>query len=65
MNDIREIDKKINYSNLTYFDITPGIRQIYLIEFRGSLDFFKVIENGDKTIETAEKEQIKLKSKLG
>ena len=65
MDDIREIDKKINYSNLTYCDITPGIRPIYLIEFRGSLDIFKVIENGDKAIETAEKEQIKLKSKSG
>ena len=61
----RKKTKKTNYSNLTYSDITPGIRPIDLIELRGSLDIFKVIENGNKTIQTAEKEQIKLKSKLG
>ena len=65
MDEIREIRKKIKYKNLTYHYITPDIKPTKLIEFRGPLHIFKEIKNGDKTIQAAEKEQIKLKSKLG
>ena len=57
MDEILEISKKINYSNLTYQYITPGIRQTNFIEFRDSLHLLKEIKNGDKTIQAAEEEQ--------
>ena len=56
--------KKNKYNNLTYHFITPGIRPTNFIEFRGPLHFFKEIKNGDKTMQTAEKQQVKLKSNL-
>ena len=64
MDKIREINRKIKYKNLTYYYITPDIKPTNFIEFRGPLHIFKEIKNGDKTIQAAEKEQIKLKSKL-
>ena len=63
MNEIQEISKKIKYNDLTYHYITPGVKPTNFIEFRGPLHIFKEIKNSDKTIQAAEKEQIKLKSK--
>ena len=66
MDEIWEISKKKNkYNNLACHYITPGIRPTNIIEFRGPLHIFKEIKNGDKTIQATEKEQIKLKAKLG
>ena len=65
VDEIQKISKEIDYSKLIYHYITPGIKPTNAIEFRGPLHIFKEIKNGDKTIQIAEKEQIKLKSKLG
>ena len=65
MDEILEINNKINYNDLTYHYITPGIRPTNLIAFRGLLHIFKEIKNGDETIKAVEEEQIKFKSKLG
>ena len=65
VDEIQKISKEIDYSKLIYHYITPGIKPTNATEFRGPLHIFKEIKNGDKTIQTAEKEQIKLKSKLG
>ena len=64
VDEIQEISKKIKYNNLTYHYVTPGITPTNFIEFRGPLHIFKETKNCDKTIQTAEKEQLKLKSKL-
>ena len=64
MDQIREISKKIKYTNLTYHYITPGIRPTNFIEFRGPLHIFFFKKNGDKTMQAAEKGEIKLISKL-
>ena len=60
IDEIRESSKKIKYNNLTYHYITPDIRPTNFIEFRGASHIFKEIKTGDNTIQTAEKEQIKL-----
>ena len=57
MDEILEISKKINYNDLTYQYITPGIRPTNFIEFRGPLHLLKETKNGDKTIQAAEEEQ--------
>ena len=65
MDEIRESSKKSKFNNSTHHYITPDIRPKNFIEFRGASHIFKETKTGDNPIQTAEKEQIKLQSKLG
>ena len=62
--EIQEIAKKIDCNNLIYHFKTPSIPSINLVGFRGPFHIYNEMKNGNKTIQTAEEEQIKSKSEL-
>ena len=62
---IREFYKPIDFNDLTYNFKDLNISPVGFIKFKGLLQIFKYIYNGDATLESVEKEQIELKRDLG
>ena len=56
---------KIDFNNLKYTFKDRNNAPIDFIGFKGQLHTFKIIHDGDITLEDVEKDQIKLKSDLG
>ena len=65
MTEIQKISREIDINKLISYFKTPGISPKYFIRFRGLLHICNEINNGDKTIQATEEEQIKFKSELG
>ena len=65
MGETRKVSREINYNKLIYHFTTPGIAPINFIKFKGPLNTFKEIRDGDKTLQEIEEDQKKLKSSLG
>ena len=60
-----EIGNKSREINSIYYFTTPGIAPINFIKFKGPLNIFKKIRDGDKTLQEIEEDQKKFKSILG
>ena len=55
MDEIRDLDKHINFNNLTYYFKSKDIAPINFIDSKGPLHLYKTIFSGDTSIEKAEK----------
>ena len=62
---IRESYKPTNFNDLTYNFKDSRIDSVDFIKFKGPLYIFKSVHNGDKVLESIEKEQMELKRVLG
>ena len=60
MSEIQDITGKIDFNNLTYYFKGSNIAPITFISFRGPLNIFKEIKNGDISL----KKQWKIKTNL-
>ena len=58
------MSEKNNFNNLTYFFTNPNLAPIIFIGFRGSLNIYNEIGNGNISIKKAEEDQNKFKSSL-
>ena len=63
--ETRDSSKPIDYDNLTCNFKGPNISPINLIEFKGTLNIFESIYDGNRSLEDVEKDQIRLKSDVG
>ena len=54
--NIYNLSKQINFNNLTYYFNSKGSSLISFIGFKGPLNLYKNIHNGDITIKDAEKD---------
>ena len=58
------MSEKNNFNNLTYFFTNPNLAPIIFIGFRGPLNIYNEIGNGNISIKKAEEDQNKFKSSL-
>ena len=61
---IRKSYEPIDFNDLTYYLKDSRIAPVNFVEFKGPMHIFKIIHNGDKTLEDMEKEQEKFREKL-
>ena len=64
LDEIQELSKEIDYSNLKYNFTTKASGSIDFIKFKGLNGLFKKIRDEDISVEIAEKDQEKLKENL-
>ena len=64
MDEIQEMGSEFNYNGLTYYFRSPNFAPIKLMGFRGPLDIYNEIKNGNVSIKNAEEDQMKFKSSL-
>ena len=64
ISEINNISKEIDFNNLTYYFKGQAIPPINFIGFRGPLNIYKEIKNGNITLEKIEENQENLRSKL-
>ena len=57
------MSKQIYFNNLAYYFKSPNLAPVNFIEFRGPLNIYEKIKNGDISLEKA-KDQSKFKSNL-
>ena len=62
---IRESNKPIDFNDVTYNFKDLRIHPVSFFKFKGLMHIFKIIHNGDITLEDIEKEQKELKKDLG
>ena len=62
--EVQKISDEINYDDLIYYFKRPS-SPVSFNEYEDPSDLHDKIENGDKTIQAAEEEQTRIKSRLG
>ena len=64
MGEIQKKSDEINFNDLTYYLPSPNIAPIKFIGFRGPLNIYNEIKNGNISIKNVEEYQKNLKNKF-
>ena len=64
MDETQKMSDEINFNNLTYYFASPNLAPINFIGFKGPLNFYNEIKNGETSVEKIEEDQEKFKSSL-
>ena len=64
MDKIQIMSNEINLNYLTYYSTSPDLAPINFIGFRGPLNIYNEIKNGNILVKNVDEDQMKFKSNL-